>query len=254
MHNLGMKHTPQRLLAVVVVLLAWAHTSAAQTADEVIEKSIAAMGGRAAMEKVKTRQMTGTINLTTPAGDLPGTIEITNAVPNKVRTLLKADLSQFGAGPLVVDQRFDGTAGYVLDTLQGNRDITGNQLDNLRANSFPHPFLSYKATGTSVTLKGKEKAGTRDAFVLTFEPAKGSAITQFIDAETYLPVKSVQTSEVPQVGMLEQTSEVSDYRDVVGFKVPFKIAVSSSVQSFTITLTKVENNVTVDEKLFAKPQ
>ena len=40
--------------ALVAVVLAWAHIASAQTADEVIEKSITAMGGRAAMEKIKT--------------------------------------------------------------------------------------------------------------------------------------------------------------------------------------------------------
>ena len=89
-------------------VLASAQSASAQTADELIEKSIAAMGGRAAFAKVKTRSMSGTITINTPAGDIPGTIEILNARPNKARTLIKADLSAFGAGPLEIDQRFDG--------------------------------------------------------------------------------------------------------------------------------------------------
>ena len=48
---------------LVALVLAWASIASAQTADEVIEKSIAAMGGRAAMEKIKTRSMTGTLSL-----------------------------------------------------------------------------------------------------------------------------------------------------------------------------------------------
>ncbi len=119
-------------LAVAVVVLLSANAAWAQTADEVIEKSLAALGGRAAHAKIKTRSMAGTITLGTPAGDIPGTIEIVNALPNKTRTLIKADLTSLGAGPLVIDQRFDGKSGYVLDTLQGNREITGNQLDNMR--------------------------------------------------------------------------------------------------------------------------
>ena len=75
--------------------------------------------------------------------------------------------------------------------MQGDRPITGNQLDNMKANSFPHPFLNYKAMGTRVKLSGKEKVGDRDAFVLMFEPTTGSAIKQFIDAETYLPVSTM---------------------------------------------------------------
>ena len=251
-HNCWMRNLIQRFAAIVVVL-ACAQISSAQTADEVIEKSIAAMGGRAAMEKIKTRQTTGTLTLSTPAGDIPGEIEVTNAAPNKTRTVIKADLSSLGAGPMLIDQRFDGTTGYVLDSLQGDRPITGDQLANMRANSFPHPFLNYKGIGTSVKLSGKEKDGTRDAFVLVFEPASGPVVRQYVDAETYLPLKAIIKLTLPQVGEVEQTARSSDYRDVDGMKVPFKLEVSSAVQSFTIVISKVTNNVPVDDKLFVKP-
>lgn len=239
--------------ATLVVVLAWAHLAAAQTADEVIEKSIAAMGGRAAMEKVKTRAMSGSLTLGTPAGDISGTIETVNAVPNKTRTLIKADLTSLGAGPMQIDQRFDGTTGYVLDSLQGDRPITGNQLDNMKNGGFPHPFLNYKASGMNVSMAGKEKAGDRDAYVLVFEPTAGSPVRTYIDAETFLPIMTRVKTNLPQVGELEQTSRTTDYRDVGGVKVPHKIEVSSAVQSFTIIVTKVENNVPVDDKMFVKP-
>jgi hypothetical protein len=242
-----------RRLGVIVVVLAWAHVSSAQTADEIVEKSIAAMGGRAAMEKLKTRVMTGDIALTTPVGDIPGTVEITTAAPNKSRTVIKADLTSVGAGPLVIDQRFDGTSGYVLDSLQGNRDITGNQLDNMKANSFPHPFLNYKAAGIGVKLAGKSKVAERDAFELIFEPANGSIVRQFVDAENFLPVRTIIKVNLPQVGELEQTATVSDFREVDGVKVPFKIEMTSPATGFTMTFTKIVNNVPVDEKAFAKP-
>jgi hypothetical protein len=247
-----MKRFTQRF-AVVLVVLSWAHVSAAQTADDIIEKSINAFGGRAALEKIKTRVAVGDIMLSTQAGEIPGTIEVTNAAPNKTRALLKADLSAFGAGQLLIDQRFDGTTGYVLDSMQGDRPISGNQLDNMRNTSFPHPFLTYKATGFKVTLIGKEKVGDRDAFVLTFEPPTGSSITQYIDAETYLPIKSVAKVNVPPVGEFEQTTETSDYRDVDGVKVPFKIKNTSSVQGMTMTFVKITHNAPVDEKIFSKP-
>ena len=247
-----MKLLAQRV-ALVAVVLAWAQVVSAQTADEVIEKSITAMGGRAAMEKIKTRQTTGTITLTTPAGDIPGTIEVTNAAPNKARTVIKADLSSLGAGPMTIDQRFDGTNGYVLDSLQGDRPISGDQLANMRTNSFPHPFLGYKANGTTVKLLAKEKVGARDAFVLQFEPASGPSVKQYIDAENYLPLQAVIKLTLPQVGEVEQTALSSDFRDVDGIKVPFKLQVSSAIQGFTIVISKVEQNVPVDDKVFVKP-
>src|SRR6267154_739013 len=70
--------------------------------------------------------------------------EIVGQAPNKSRTLIKLDLSAFGAGQMVFDQRFDGTSGYVLDSLQGNRDMTGDQLEAMRNSSFPSPYLNYK--------------------------------------------------------------------------------------------------------------
>jgi hypothetical protein len=240
-------------LALAVAILFFAQIASAQTADEVIEKSITAMGGRAALEKIKSRIMTGELSIGTPAGDIAGTVEMYGAVPNKQRTVIKADLTQLGAGQLVIDQRFDGTNGYAMDTLQGNRDITGNQLDNMKAQSFPHPFLNYKAMGSSAKLGAKEQIDGRDMLVLTVEPAAGSPVKQFIDAETYLPMRAILTTDMPQIGKIEQSIDVSDFRVVDGVKVPFKIRLSNPQNVITMTFTKVENNTAIDDKMFVKP-
>ena len=241
-------------VTVALVQLVSASGAWAQTADEVIERSLKAVGGRAAHEKLKSRLMTGTISISTPAGDISGTVEILNAAPNKARSLIKADLTSLGAGPLVLDQRFDGSTGYVLDTLQGNREITGNQLDNMRNASFPHPFLTYKELGIAVKLVGKEKVADREAFVMIFDPPTGSELRQFIDAETYMPIKVVLKVDVPQLGQeIEQTTELLDFKEVDGVKLPFRMRATSNVQNYTVVIDKVEHNVAVDEKLFSKP-
>ncbi len=241
-------------LLTCFMMLAFVRAASAQTADEVLEKSVTALGGRAAFAKLNSRRTSGTILLATPAGDIEGTVEVTNAAPNKTRTVIKADLTAFGAGPMVIDQRFDGNKGYVLDSLQGNRDITGDQLENMRNGAFPHPFLAYKQQGIAVKIVGKEKVSDRDAYVVAFEPTSGSVVRQYIDATTYLPLRAVVKVLVPQLGQeVEQTSDVSDYRDIDGVKVPFQIKVSSTVQNYTITIAKVEHNVTLDEAMFAKP-
>jgi len=243
-----------RRFLILVVLLGLAEFAAAQTADEVIEKHLAALGGRPALEKVKSRVVKGTITLTTPVGDLSGPIETYNQQPNKSRTFVQLDLTGVGLGKVIQDQRFDGTTGYVVDTMQGNRDITGDQLEIMKNGSFPNVLLNYKQAGVTVELGEKEKVGNRDAYVLTIKPKSGPGVRQYIDAETYMPTKTVVKINVPQIGGdLEQTTEMSDFRDVEGVKVPFEIKTSSAIQTLTVKVSTVEQNTPIDQTLFSKP-
>jgi zinc protease len=244
--------TAIRLLLAVAALCS-THAASAQTADEVVEKYLTALGGRAALAKLTSRTMTGTITLTTPQGDLSGPVEIYAVPPNKSRTLVKLDLSAFGAGQMTVDQRFNGTSGYVIDTLQGNRDIAGGQVENMKNSVFPTPLLDFKERGATVELSGKDKVGGRDAYVLVLTPRSGSTSRQFIDAETFLPLRAIIKMELPQIGEVEQTTEFSDYREVDGVKIPFAIRATSAVQSSSIVISKVEHNAKIDEALFSKP-
>ena len=113
-------------LVLPLVLLNTVRPSAAQSADEIVERHLAASGGRAALEKLTSRSLSGTITLTTPAGDLSGPIEILHATPARERILITLDLTALGAGTLTVDRRFDGTIGFVIDTLQGDPTSPGS--------------------------------------------------------------------------------------------------------------------------------
>ena len=246
------KHLLLSVLAAVLVFVP--SVVRAQTADEVVEKALTAMGGRAALGKLTSRTSRGTISVSTPGGDVMGTIELYNKAPNKSRSVVKIDLSNFGVGQVLQDQRFDGTVGYAIDSLNGNRDITGDQLEAMRATTFPTPLLGYKEAGARVELTGKEKVGDKDAYALRFTPKAGPASRIFLDAETYMLVKTIITLNVPQLGTdVEQSSLFSDYRDVDGVKTPFRVQSVNQLQSLTITLTKIENNTPIPDSSFAKP-
>jgi len=238
---------------IAALILTCERIASAQTADDVVEKYLTAIGGRAALGKLTSRSTTGTINLSLPQGPVSGSIEILNQRPNKNRTLTKLDLTSLGAGQVTREQRFDGASGYILDSMQGNREITGNQLENLKNTGFPTPFLTYKERGATVELAGNEKIDGRDAYVLLYKPKTGSVARQFVDAETYLPVRIVIKVDTPETGEVEQTTDLSDYREVDGIKVPFMIKVSTGGQSFTIAVSKVEHNLKIDETVFSKP-
>lgn len=242
-----------RWVAVASLIVGSVRTAAAQTADEIVEKHLAAIGGRAALGKLTSRVMSGNFTVSTPAGEFSGPVEISNQAPNKVRTLITLDLSGVGVGKITIDQRFDGITGYAIDTLQGNRDITGDQLEAMRNSTFPSPLLSYKENGIALELTGKEKVADRDAYVVVMKPKTGPSSKMFFDATTFMMIRQVATLDIPQVGPLEQTTDLSDERDVDGVKVPHKIVSSSSVQNFSIVVTKVVHNGALDPTVFVKP-
>src|SRR5688572_26337319 len=219
------------LMAAVALLALLTSPALAQTVDDIIEKHLAASGGRAALSKLTSRTATGTITLTSPVGELNGTIDVFVKAPNKSRTLIKLDLSAVGGGQVVSDQRFDGATGYVIDTFNGNREITGSQLDALRNASFPSPLLNYRDHGTAAALAGTEKVGDKDARVIQLSPKTGPPLRMFIDAESFLIVRTVMSIHVPQLGGdVDQVQEFSDFHDVDGVKVPFSVRSSTSVQ------------------------
>lgn len=241
---------------VLLAVSAWfvAGPVAAQTADEIVEKHLAALGGREALQKATSQVTTGTISIAMMGNEIAGPMEIYHKAPNKVRTWFKLDLSAMGAGEMVIDQRCDGKTAWAGNSLQGDKEITGNQLQSLLNATFPTPLLDYKGAGAKVELAGKEKVDGRDAYVLVFTPKAGSASRQFIDAETFLMVKNVAKVDVPEMGgEIEQVTQLGDYRPVAGLKVPYSVKITNSAQTIALTVSKVEANVPIDEALFSKP-
>jgi outer membrane lipoprotein-sorting protein len=240
------------LLAGAVLAISTA-PALAQTADEIVEKHLAATGGRAALAKLRSRVITGSVTLSTPGGELPGTIEVSTKPPNKSRTLVKVDLSAFGAGQFVFDQRFDGTSGYLIDSLNGNRDITGSQLEAMRNNSFPTPLLNYKDRGIVAELTGKGMVGTREVYVLRFTPNAGPATTVSIDAENFMLLRVATPLNVPPLGDIEQVLEFADFRDVDGVKVAYIYKSINPLQTSTATAASIVHDADIDDASFAKP-
>lgn len=242
------------VIALVAASLLWTTASQAQTADEIVEKHLAAMGGRAVLSKATTQVAKGTVAIATQGFDLPGTVEVYRRAPNKVRSLLRVDMSAVGGTEMVVDQRCDGKTAFVSNSMRGDREITGEQLQAMLNASFPSPLLAYKEGGAKVELVGKEKIGDRAVFVLQYTPEAGPSSRNYFDAETYLLLRNVAAMEVPEAGgRTEQTSDFSDFRDTGGIKMPFRITQISAAQTMTITLTAVEINAAVDDTMFARP-
>jgi outer membrane lipoprotein-sorting protein len=243
-----------RRIALSVLVVVASRPAGAQTAEDIIEKHLAATGGREALATLTSRTTTGTITITTPIGDLSGTIEVFAKAPNKSRTLIKLDLSAVGGGEVVSDQRFDGTSGYVIDTFNGNRDITGDQLAAMKGGGFPTPLLNFRDAGATIALTGTESVRDRPAYVLQMTPAAGPPVRMFFDSESFMLVRTAMTINVPQLGGdIEQVVDFSDFRDADGFTLPFMVRSANPVQTVVATTKEILHNTAIDDASFVRP-
>ena len=96
--------------------------------------------------------------------------------------------------------------------------------------------------------------GAADAYVIQLTPKSGPGVRVFIDADTFLLVKTILTINVPQLGgPIDQVVEFSDFRDVDGIKIPYGTKTSNSVQTIIAVLTDVKHNTEIDDSSFTKP-
>src|SRR4029078_2677517 len=90
-YNRAMRKRLTSSSLILLALVSSAVVASAQTADEIIEKHLAAIGGRDALSKLTSRRVTGTISVGTPNGDLSGPVEFDSKTPNNTRAHVSLD-------------------------------------------------------------------------------------------------------------------------------------------------------------------
>jgi len=116
------------------------------------------------------------------------------------------------------------------------------------------PLVDYKAKGHQVELLGKEKVEGSDAYKLKVTKKDGSIEYDFLDAESYLPVR-VEGKRTVRGTEIEGEGTIGDYKDVGGFLWPHSIqnGAKGRPEKQTITIEKIEVNPTIDDARFKMP-
>src|SRR5262249_38673834 len=119
---------------------------------------------------------------------------------------------------------------------------------------FDGPLMDYKAKGHTVELVGKEPVEGADAFKFKVTKKNGNIDYIYLDAETYLLVKT--EGKVHRRGTeIEGETTFSDYKDVNGYMMPFSLEQGAKGLPMRqkMTFTKIEVNVPLDDARFAMP-
>jgi hypothetical protein len=219
-------------------------TPALPTVDQVIEKYITAVGGRAALEKLTSVRTQGTIEI--PDFQITGTIEIVQKAPGKV--LQTANLSGIG----LQREGFDGTVGWAEEPQSGLRQKAGAELaDAKRGALFPRE-LQLKQQYPTMTVTGRERVGERDTIVILATPADGAPAKLYFDAASGLLVRQSGSRNGPE-GAIAIEVTLDDYRDVDGVKRAHLIRQSNPQFAVTVKVTSIKHNETIDDAIFRKP-
>ncbi|MDX2034735.1 MAG: hypothetical protein SF339_28940 [Blastocatellia bacterium] len=218
--------------------------AAAPTVDEILTRFVKASGGKEAIEKVSSRAAKGSFEI--EAMNMTGTIEMYAKAPNKNAMVIELP----GLGKIY--GVYDGVKGYSTDPMSGVRELSGTELAAMKRQSDFYRDLNLKQHFPKIVVKGKEKVGAAETYVLEATPAEGAPEKWYFDVATGLMVRQDGEEDSPQ-GKMTYEAYMEDYRDVDGIKTPFTIRRVTPAFAMSIKLTEIKQNVTIDDTKFNKP-
>lgn len=216
----------------------------APTVDEILDKFVKAIGGKEAIEKVNSRSSKGSFEM--EAMNMTGTFESFAKAPNK--SAMTITIPNFGN----INNVFDGTKAWAADPMSGLRELSGAELATTRREADFYAPLNFKKNYTKLEVKGKEKVGSGEAYVIEATPAEGTSEKYYFDATTGLLARHDTERDTPQ-GKMAMELYFEDYKPVDGLKVAHTLRQVSPMFSLSIKFAEVKHNSAIDEKAFAKP-
>ena len=212
--------------------------------EAVLQKYVAALGGKEALAKLTTRVIKGKVDLIGVARG--GQMEAYLKAPNKSLTVL--DVGPTG----VTKQGFDGRSGWFFSNRLGTRNLKGPELAALSADADFYHDLRIRELYPTIKLLGKTKSGFRELYVVQAVPRDGVAEYFYFDVETGLLFRRDTTRYTP-AGMVRAEVYFGDWREIDGIRLPFSITQSTSQMALAFTVEEVKHNVPVDEAVFRRP-
>ena len=215
------------------------------SAADVLEKYVKAIGGRDALQKFKTRYQAGTVELS-PMG-LKGTIESYSRSDD--RSLTKVSLA--GIGDIL--DGYDGKTAWTVNPIQGSRIKEGRELLQTKRNNIYARESSIDKIYKNVMVRGIEKVGERDAYVIVASTDGLPDDILYFDKESGLMLRSDTISITPEGEQAVKTF-YDDYREVDGIKSAFKIKAITPAFEINSVITEVKYGMPIEDSKFVQPK
>jgi hypothetical protein len=218
-----------------------AKENAGPTADQLFDKYIQASGGPAAIDKVTSRVMKGTIDF--GGKSLP--IDIYSKDPEK-----RISFTHMPDGDSVT--AFNGHEGWLGTPGRPLREMHGADLDGASIDADLHLPNHLKQMFSETSVKGTEKIGDQETYVVMGGRQGKPPIVLYFDKQSGLLARLVRYGDTA-LGLLPTQIDYADYRDASGTKIPYRWTLARPSGRFTIQVTELKQNVPVDEDKYVKP-
>jgi hypothetical protein len=233
--------------AIALIAIFCTVTVSAQTADEIISKYVQAVGGKDLLTKITSVYTESTMDIM----GMQGVVKTTTLNGKGMRQ----DMDISGT---TMTTCYSDKGGWSINPMTGAtspEDMPESQYNSGKNQIVVGaPFINYPENGYKAELVGNETVGTVNAYKVKLTAADGTSSIYFFDPVTSYMLKTIQTEEM-QGQMTDNEISYSDYRQVEGYTVPYKLDLNIAGGQFQMgmTVTKVELNKPVDETIFAKP-
>lgn len=213
--------------------------------EQILDKYLQAIGGKAALEKVTSRYAKGIFAV--PAAGLTGQMESYRKAPGK--KMVAVSIENMGT----LRNGFDGTVAWEQDPESGKlSEKKGKELASIKRDADFYRDLKLREIYPQMTVKGKDKAASREVYVIEATTAEGNTDKLYFDTETGLLLRR-DSKEINEKGESPVREVYSDYREVDGVKLPFSLRRATPAMTYTIQITEVKQNVTIDDAKFSEP-
>ncbi|HUX06430.1 MAG TPA: hypothetical protein VMX35_03880 [Acidobacteriota bacterium] len=228
------------VFTVVLVLALAVPMVSAQTADDVINKAVQALGGKDALKAISTMKMTGKITMVAMGMEIP--MVSYQKRPNKMRMEMEMQ-------GMEMVQATDGSVAWMI--MGGAaQEIPGEQgAMMLRQADFDGPYIDYKAKGITVEFIGKENIDGEELYNVKLTFKDGYPINLYFDVASGLPRMSTAT-----VMGMETKTVMSDYRKVGPILAAFSIEQNNPQGQMIIEIEELVFNEDIDDALFTMPE
>ena len=204
---------------------------ASLTPTALMEKAIAAIGTKEALDNVKDVQLKGTANLMGQSLEMKQTIVMPG---NSVTTM--------SMGGMAMMRQAVVNGKYSVSQQGQEAPMTDDLKEGLDESTFLAPEQLYLAKGYGLKIVGAEKVDGKEAIDVEVTTPSKKVSHRFYDAKTFLLVKTSKSEEVPGQGTMTQQQFYTGYQTVNGVQISSEQLIDMGQMKINVKYTDIKMN------------